>query len=567
MKKKQSYACAAVLIVITMLSWSVGAAEQVQERDYINEARWLYSAFACGSGEKPSGVDQALFRTHCREITNAGDRYRENFVVRVRRFMNTHKKVKTHDTVVYPFGGGDLFCALAVYPDGKEYITISLESAGDPVKIFNADNRRLADSLDYFRRILKNFYGMNDNTNDNARAFEKSDVPGQLAMSLAAAALFGYDGSFNFQAIGNAYGTLPVHGLRIVPALSGIGLSLLFFVLLQQLGVSRAGAFLGALWITLDNALLVQTRIIAIDGILLAGIFGSLSLFLAARESGGAGRTLLLLCCGAAAGYAVGTKFTGLTALALPIVFSVLRILVKRTGNVLTEEIGACLWILAGAVVVYCSGWYLHFALLAAPGPGDAFYKPQGRFWFDLFNLHAVMFKYNYFLDKTHTYSSPWWSWPFMVRPIYYWSGSGTGIYFLGNPAVWWGGIVAFLEAVAWKLFRLSGKARRPFTEREMIRWLPLAGYVIAYLPHGIIPRVLFMYHYLPPLLFSVAFLVPVLEESGWIRPGGFARQRPLYWTAIVLLMAGFLFITPLTFGWPYPDPYARVVFGMLFPR
>ena len=42
----------------------------------------------------------------------------------------------------------------------------------------------------------------------------------------------------------------------------------------------------------------------------------------------------------------------------------------------------------------------------------------------------------------THTYFSPWWTWPWLYRPTWYfwWSGAGVvrGIVALGNPAIWW---------------------------------------------------------------------------------------------------------------------------------
>lgn len=58
--------------------------------------------------------------------------------------------------------------------------------------------------------------------------------------------------------------------------------------------------------------------------------------------------------------------------------------------------------------------------------------------------------------DSTHPFSSYWFEWPVMYRPIYYYSnmlGNGLkqGISAFGNPAVWWTGIgaVAFTVAVA----------------------------------------------------------------------------------------------------------------------
>ncbi len=399
------------------------------------------------------------------------------------------------------------------------------------------------------------------------RFFDIHPPHGKLLIAAAVSAS-GYDGGFGFETIGNEYGKTPIYAFRLIPAASGIAISLILFILIMQLGASRAAAFFGALLVTLDNAFLVQTRIIAIDGILLTAIFGSLCLFIAARGcENPLRRNLLLLLCGGAAGLAVGIKFTGLTALALPFAFAAVRVAADRSRPSLAAESKNCLLILAGTVAVYLTGWYLHFALLPADGPGDAFYWPKGNFFTDLFKMHSVMLRYNYFLGKTHSYSSPWWGWPLMTRPIFYWSGPKAGIYFLGNPAVWWGGTLAFVGALAWRLSKFWKAPGSKLTEKAMMAWLPVAGFLISYLPHVGIPRVLFMYHYLPPLLFSLVFFVRTLDDTGWILKGGIARQRPSYWGAMALVAAGFLFISPVTFGWTYPNWYERILFGWLFPR
>ena len=51
-------------------------------------------------------------------------------------------------------------------------------------------------------------------------------------------------------------------------------------------------------------------------------------------------------------------------------------------------------------------------------------------------------------VDSTHPYSSHWYEWPIMYRPIWYFSntldnGLKQGISSFGNPAVWWVGILA----------------------------------------------------------------------------------------------------------------------------
>ncbi len=388
--------------------------------------------------------------------------------------------------------------------------------------------------------------------------------PPHAKLLLAASAhLGGYDGSFEFKQIGDDFGETTVYALRIVPALSGIILNLLVFILLLQLGGSKPAAFLGALLLTFDNALLVQTRIMAMDGILLVAIAGSLSLLLAARSSKSKKRRyLFLLLCGGAAGLAVGTKFTGLTALALPAVIATATVIKRRSRTSLFNESRDYFIVIVGAAAVYLMGWYIHFALLSLPGPGDAFFRPTDHFLTNIFKLHEVMFRSNYFLEATHQDASKWWSWPLMSTPIYYWSGPNAGIYFLGNPVVWWGGSLAFLASLVLAVCQTLRRVTAAPSEINFLFWIPLAGFCIAFLPYVHVPRVLFMYHYLPPLFFSLLFTMLYLDGTGWIKKGGVGHQHWSYWCTVALLITGFLFFSPLTFGWKYANWYERLIFG-----
>jgi dolichyl-phosphate-mannose-protein mannosyltransferase len=56
-----------------------------------------------------------------------------------------------------------------------------------------------------------------------------------------------------------------------------------------------------------------------------------------------------------------------------------------------------------------------------------------------------------------HTYQSSWWSWPLLLRPIWYLyepvDGAVRGILLIGNPAIYWGGLIAIaaLAFTAWR--------------------------------------------------------------------------------------------------------------------
>jgi len=78
---------------------------------------------------------------------------------------------------------------------------------------------------------------------------------------------------------------------------------------------------------------------------------------------------------------------------------------------------------------------------------------------------------------------------------------------------------------------------------------VPLAGYIIAFAPLFRVTRVLFLYHYLTPLVFSAAFVLLSLDRIGWTRPGGLREQRASYKGAIIAAIVLFVLFSPVTYG------------------
>jgi dolichyl-phosphate-mannose-protein mannosyltransferase len=101
------------------------------------------------------------------------------------------------------------------------------------------------------------------------RIFDVHPPHAKLLITAAAAAA-GYDGSVGFQAIGESYGQAPVWAFRLVPALAGMAIAPLVFLLVGALGGSRAAAWMAGWLVAFDNDLILETRVMLIDGILVA---------------------------------------------------------------------------------------------------------------------------------------------------------------------------------------------------------------------------------------------------------------------------------------------------------
>lgn len=400
------------------------------------------------------------------------------------------------------------------------------------------------------------------------------------------AALTGYDGGFSFDHIGQPYDAVNPIPLRLFPALTGILLPLAVFWLLRELGAGRAAALFGALLVALDVAVLVQTRVVALDGLLLLATAGSLAAWLRAAPLGAVHTTgspapwrRWAVLAGALAGLAAGTKFTGLAVPAVLLGLTGIRALAGLSARRGLLRVGVLL--LASAAVVYAAGWVAHFGLLTEPGEGDAWGVPDFSGWWprdfvrETYTLHKTMLAANAGLEAGHPNASRWYTWPLMLEPVFYWQyaapageeGKAGSVYFIGNPAVWWGVSVLFLVAVVSSLMRWwpalraalrsgpggrAARAARVVAEEPLL--VPLLGFIFSYGPLVQVSRALFLYHFLPPLLFALVFVVLWLQRSGWFTGDAVEQQPARYFIAIGVVLAFFVVFSPLAYGFVLPE-------------
>jgi len=392
--------------------------------------------------------------------------------------------------------------------------------------------------------------------------------PPHAKLLIAGAAIAGgYRGDQDFQKLGAPITQVSPALLRLVPAIAGTLIPLALFGFLIQLGASPMAAFLGGLAAALDNALLVQTRLITLDGLLLLATFGSLGCFLAALGcENRIRRTWLSLCAGMLAGLAPGIKITGLSALALIGICLAVDFLGRPSWQRLRVAASHSVWILSGALAVYTAGWAVHFWLLTEAPAVYHWPIPKGDFLADLVEIHRTMMSANAGIRTPHPHSSPWWAWPLMARPIFYWSGENASIYFVGNPVLWWGTTLGLVVVAANSvLLRVTNlQVRGADKPLPRLLWIPALGYLIAYAPLIPIQRPLFLYHYLTPLLFALCTVVLWLDHVGWTRPGGFRNQRLSFYLATAALALGFAAMSPFIFSFLQMPEYTSRVIALL---
>lgn len=374
---------------------------------------------------------------------------------------------------------------------------------------------------------------------------------GKLLPALALK-LGGHESTQAFEQIGAPLGDINPVLLRFVPALMGTLIPLLVFTVLLQLGASPWAAFLGAWAALFDNALLLQTRILALDGGLVLASLCALSLALAStRELKPVRQLLLALGAGAFIGLAVGTKMTGLASgLIVAVVLAAWPEGRVRPG---------VFWRLSaaglGAIAVYLIGWVLHFMLLGNPGPGDIWGAPTGDLVADIVAAHQSIMSANANFTAKHPSASAWWGWPFMWRPIFYFTGAGGVIYFVGNPIVWWGtaAVVTLILLKLTHLIVLGGIQSLDNSTQARSIQLMLVAFVAFFLPFMLISRIMFLYHYLPALIFAICVSALWLDSRALFRNGPLLQQSTTVIAIFCAIPVGFILVSPLTFGAELP--------------
>lgn len=306
-------------------------------------------------------------------------------------------------------------------------------------------------------------------------------------------------------------------GYRWMNALVGSAIPLLTGLLAYELSRHRWLALVAGYLVATDGLLLVESRYALINVHLMA--LGLLGQWLVLRRQVWAGAFL---------GASAAVKWNGLAYW-----FGGLLAAMKLRWRWVPLVLGLFLLPLA----TYLLTWWPHLRQ-----------NPER----DLLALHRDMLSAHTRIGSgpdVHPYCSAWWSWPLMLRPLsyYYQSHDGwvTHVQAMGNPVLWW----LVLAAV---LFSLPQLRRRdcPWTLQ-----FALGNYLLQWLPWALIRRCVFLYHYLPALVFGCVVLawgLVTLWQRGYQRVTGALLALPAIALAFWLPVYLGLPLTPTAWRWRF---------------
>jgi len=330
---------------------------------------------------------------------------------------------------------------------------------------------------------------------------------------------------------------------RLAPAVAGILLAPLFLLLARRVLASERAALFATLLLLMDGVYLVQSRIAMTN--VFAVLFQLLSalLLLKAATTDDELRLRDMAGLGLALGLALSTRWTSLFAWGfLGLVYLALRR--QRAFRPKDLGLGALAFVLLPAAV-YLLSYVPWMAQTHPQSLHDWWQRAQAAIAWqrDIWGYHAH-------LNATHTYFSPWWTWPWLYRPTwYFWnSGEGTvrGIIALGNPAIWWASVPvslwALVTGIRWR------DPRRVFCG---------AGFFLLYLPWGLSPRTLNFSHYLFEAIPYACLSLGSLLDRRWDDGQALvARGYLLTVAALFLLFLPLLTAIPVPLGlWSFRFP------------
>jgi len=303
----------------------------------------------------------------------------------------------------------------------------------------------------------------------------------------------------NFIALSvSVFGMTPF-GWRFPGTAAGILMIPLIYIFGRMIFRSAFWGMFAAFIFTFDFMPFVQTRIATIDSYITLFVIASyLCMYAYIKNNETLWKALLLLFgCGLFIGLAIASKWQGVyAAIGLPFVFfPVLLSVYQRNKREAWITFGSCFaFFIAIPVMIYLLS-YIPFVRASAADTG---------FLSTVIANQQHMFSYHAELLEGHTFSSRWWEWLLITRPIFYYSNTISpdvrqGISAFGNPAVWWMGIFAAIYAV-------SALFDKKQSEDQTIVFL-LIAYAAQFLPWVFVYRATFIYHYFPSVPFVVLLI------------------------------------------------------------
>ncbi|KAG0043195.1 hypothetical protein BGZ83_011724, partial [Gryganskiella cystojenkinii] len=202
--------------------------------------------------------------------------------------------------------------------------------------------------------------------------------------------LMGFDGKFLFDNIGDDYisNKVPYVGLRALPAFLGALTVPIVYQTMREAGFPILTCALAGLFVTFDNMLVTQTRLILLDSMLIFFMVCSIFSYVKFAKNRNIPFSFQwwfwLVATGASIGMTMSVKMVGLFTVATigVAVLWDLWILLDIRRRLTMDQFMSHFWaraigLILVPITIYLFWFYVHFAVLTHSGPGDDFMSTE----------------------------------------------------------------------------------------------------------------------------------------------------------------------------------------------
>jgi dolichyl-phosphate-mannose-protein mannosyltransferase len=393
--------------------------------------------------------------------------------------------------------------------------------------------------------------------------------------------------------------TLRTFSYRWLNALTGAFIPLVMAAIAYQLTHRRRYALLAGLFTAVDGLILVESRY-ALNNVylILFGLLGQLGFLIALNVSAQA-RWFWLAIAGVGFGASFSIKWNGLGFLLGAYLIwiaawmlrgiSAVRPLATPSSSVvrfrsplanLTRlHLGHSVF---GLAIVPAITYYISWIPYMQLDPSTSFLGWQAK----IMEYHKQVGGMN-----VHPYCSPWYSWPFMVRPVAYFYKTAVSVnepipvgdaklpqevarivydvHAMGNPFLWWFSSIAMVLLLGvlihqgWVWLQTVQSPVSSAEQPMKVSISPLYAWAALYLvlnwmanllPWLEVSRCTFLYHYMTSLMFAILAIALIVDR--WLQSSQDWR-RAAGLTIIFIILAAFIFWLPLYLALPLaPDAF-----------
>lgn len=332
---------------------------------------------------------------------------------------------------------------------------------------------------------------------------------------------------------------------RLTSVISGMLLVLVMYYFAKLMFKDRIYAIFTSLLIVFDNFHLVQSRIGTSDSVLiLFMVLSSLFMYkylLLNKKDDFHLKVFYLSLSGLFFGLSICVKWTGFyLGLGICILFFIKLIKEiisdKKISKNNIKIILSCILfyiLIPCSIYIFCYFMFPNLELRTINNMND------------LINQLKDMYQFHSTLDASHPFSSKWYTWPIMYKPLWYdvnifSNGLKSTIVAIGNPIIWWSGIIAFIYVVI------------EYIKNKKYNNLFLIIIILClFLPYAFIGRVMFIYHYypvIPFLILGITMFIKYINEK--------VNSYYIMYIYLSIVIVLFFMFYPVTTGIPVSIKY-----------